>query len=133
MMLLPGSAIADNPNDILVIANTNIEDKSLSIYELKDFFLKRRTNWESGDKAIPLNAPEGSELREDFRSRVLNLSASEEQSYWQERIVKSGVSGPAEFSNPLKAVFRLKGSLGYVYRSQYREGVVKVLLVIPVK
>ena len=130
---LPGSAGSENPSDIMVIANSNVDEKTIDTFELKDLFLKKRTNWGSGDKAIPLNALEGSALREDFRSRVLGLSAMEERLYWQERIVKTGVSEPAEFGNTLKAVFQLRGSIGYVYRSQYREGVAKVLLVVPAK
>ncbi len=37
---------------------------------------------------------------------------------------------PATFSNLLKAVFKVNGSVGYVFRSDYKEGVVKVLMVL---
>ncbi len=131
-LMLPGSpAVAENPNDILVVANQGVSVDAVSIRDLKAIFLKRRSNWKNGGKVVPIHAKEGSALRNAFVSRVLGMDAVKERAYWQEVMVKSGTRKPPEFSNTLKAVFKLRGGVSYIYRTQYREGVSKILLVIP--
>ena len=124
-------ARGDSPQDILVVANKGVSVGAISKNELRDIFLKKKTSWAKGGQAIPLHAAEGSELRKEFRRRVMDLSAGEEQRYWQQFQIKSGEPQPASFGNTLKAVFKIRGSVSYVFRSQYKEGVAKVLLVLP--
>jgi hypothetical protein len=131
LIVVIGTAFADNPSDILVIANNATPVSSLTIGETQEIFLKERTHWGSSDKAVPINAPEGSVLRNDFRHRALQMKVNEEQQYWQQLKIKSGVTPPPEFENVLKAVFKLRGSVSYIYRSQYKPGLVKILLVLP--
>ncbi len=126
-------AHAESPDDILVIANKSVPQSKITAAELKLIFLKKKAVWAAGKNAVPVNAPAGSKLREEFRSRVLSMSASQAQRYWVEFKIRKGGSEPPTFSNMLKAIFKLKGSVGYIYRSQYREGVVKVLMVLPTK
>jgi ABC-type phosphate transport system substrate-binding protein len=122
-------AEAEGPDDILVIGNKNVDSRGISKDELKAMFLKKKATV-GGSKVIPLNAPEGSSLRKEFRKAVLGMTATEEQAYWEELKVKKAVSGPAEFGNTLKAVYSVKGGIGYCRRSQYKEGVVKILAVL---
>jgi ABC-type phosphate transport system substrate-binding protein len=124
---------AESPKDILIIVNKAATVGKTTVDELKDVFLKKRSSWSSGGKVIPVHAPEGSPLREDFRKRVLSMSASEEASHWQVRKIKAGDSKPAEFGDTLKAVFKLRGAVSYVYRSQYKEGTANVVLVLPAR
>ena len=79
-----------------------------------------------------INAPTESRLREIFRSKVLGMDWSREQSYWQDEGIRQGLSEPPEFSNTLKAVFKIKSALSYVFRKDFKEGSAKVLLVIEV-
>ena len=126
----PVSAEAGDPNDILIIVNASLKERSISESDLRDIFLKKRTAWKSGVKAVPIHS-RNAELRGDFLGRLLNMSASEEARYWQEQQIRSGGSAPTAFGNTLEAVYRLKGAVSYVYRSDYREGVVKVVLTLP--
>jgi ABC-type phosphate transport system substrate-binding protein len=130
-LALPAAALADNPKDILIVANTAAGAGKVSLAEIRDMFLKKRTTWPGGAKIVPVNVNDGSGLRSDFRSKVLGMTAAEERSYWQERKIKAGESTPSEFGDTLRAVFKLRGAIGYVYRSQFKEGTAKVLLVIP--
>ena len=59
------------------------------------------------------------------------MTPAEEQSYWQEQKIRKGLTPPAEFASTLKAVFSVKGAVSYVFRKQFKEGVAKVLLIIP--
>lgn len=124
-------ARAENPNDILVIANLGVKTNSIALDELRDAFLKKRTNWGSGERVVPLNVSDNPKLRDEFRAAVLKMSATEEQRYWQTRKIKEGDSEPAAFGNIQKAVFKLRGAVSYIYRSKYKEGVSKVVLVLP--
>ena len=133
LLAAPFSVSAENPQDILVIVNKSSSVKSTSVDELRDVFLKKRSSWSGGDKVIPVHASEGSALREDFRRRVLNMSSGDEKNYWQEKKIKSGDSKPAEFGDTQRAVFKLRGAVSYVYRSQFKEGSANVVLVVPAR
>ena len=80
---------------------------------------------------VPINAMGSSPLREAFRTQVLQMTAAEETRYWQDMKIKKGLTPPSEFGNVQKAVFNLKGSVSYVFRSEHKGGVTKVLLEIP--
>ncbi len=124
-------ALAQHPQDILVIANKKVSVDSATPEQIKSIFLKKRTTWKSGGKAVPLNAKAGTPLREKFQELVLGMTDGEERIYWEKQKIRSATDGPTEFANPLKAIFRVKGSVSYIFRSQYKEGVAKILLVIP--
>lgn len=128
---LPAPSAAESPDDILVIANTSLPVSAVNPVELKDFFLRKKTAWQSGDTVVPVHATSGSRLRADFCTRVLGMSANEEKLYWKAAQIRTGQESPASFANTLKAVFKLRGSVSYIYRADYREGVAKVLLVLP--
>ena len=123
-------ANAESPDDILVIANNSVGVNQVSIQELRTMFLKQRQNWRSGGKVFPLNAKPGTALRKAFQAKVLGMDATSERAFWQEQGIKKGLSKPSAFSNTLKAVFSVKGSVSYCYRSQYKAGLAKVLLVL---
>ncbi|MCP4675326.1 MAG: hypothetical protein GY854_07435 [Deltaproteobacteria bacterium] len=124
-------ARAESPGDILIVANKGVAVDSVSVDELKAFFFKQRTSWKKGGKVVPVHAKEGSSLREAFLAKVLSMQLTQEIAFWQEQKIRKGISAPPEFSNTLKAVFKIKGSLSYVFRKDFKEGVVKVILVLP--
>ncbi len=133
LLLFPHSTTAEDEEDILIIANKSVKVDKITINEIQDFFLKRRSTWPNGNKVIPVNAPASSSLRKDFQRLVLKMTGPEESRYWQDQKIKKGVTKPPEFGNTLKATFKLKNSISYVYRPQYNEGVSKVLLVVEAK
>ena len=131
LILLPtGAANAESPSDILVIANNSVPVSKASLQEIRTMFLKQRQSWRGGGKVFPLNAKPGTNLRKEFQERVLGMNATSEQAFWQEQRIKKGLSAPSAFSNTLKAVFSVKGSIGYCYRKDYKAGLAKVLLVL---
>ncbi len=132
LIVLPSStAHAEGPQDILIIANNSIPLKSISVGELRNIFLKKRTKWNGGLNAVPIHHPRSAKLRQEFNRIVLKMSLQEEKKYWENQKIKKGITPPPAFGKPLRAVFGLKGSVGYIYRSDYLEGVSKIILVIP--
>lgn len=120
---------AESPDDLLIIANKSVKASKISAEELKAIFLKKKATFK-GSKVIPINAREGSSLRKQFRQRVLNMGGGEEAAYWEELKVKKGESNPTEFGNTLKAVFSVKGSIGYCHRKNFKEGAANILAVL---
>ena len=131
---LAAEAVAqtDSPDDILVVANNSVSASSVSLTVIRDLFLKIRKEWRAGENATPVNAKD-EQLRSDFRKRVLSMDLTAEQRHWEDVKVKFGQSEPPSFANNLKAVFKLKGAVSYLYRKDYKEGVAKVILVVPAK
>ncbi|MCP4602614.1 MAG: hypothetical protein GY847_19215 [Proteobacteria bacterium] len=124
-------AHAESPDDILIIANKGVSVNSITIPELKAIFLKQKANWKGGGRVVALNAKENTPLRAAFQKTLLGMSLAKEKSYWQDQKIRTGLSAPPEFGTLLKAVFSLRGSVSYILRKDYREGVVKILLVLP--
>jgi ABC-type phosphate transport system substrate-binding protein len=131
MALLPVPLNAESPDDLVVFVNKKSRVRDLSVEELKQIFLKKKTRWPGGDKINCINSPEGSAEREAFRKRVLGMSKTEEITYWQNQKIRMQLSPPIEVSNTAKAVFRLNGAIGYAFRKDLPEGVVKAVLVLP--
>ncbi len=125
------AAPAESPQDILVVVNQDSEVQSITKDELRDVFMRRRMSWRSGERAIPINARENTAIRAVFRERVLGMNADEETRYWQDRQIRSGKTPPKEFGNPLRVVFKLHDAVGYAFRSDYKEEVGRVVLVVP--
>ena len=121
---------ANDPKDILVIANKKVPMDSVSLEELKILFLKQRKSI-GGQKIVPIHSPDGTGIRPQFNDKVLGMLVSDESSYWKEERIRRGVAPPIELVKTLKAVFYIKGSISYIYRSEYKKGVAKILLVLP--
>ncbi len=126
----PSLAQAEKPEDTLIVANKNVGISAVSIEELRAFYLGERKSWKDGKRVVPVHAKRGSELRETFIMRVLGVDSVRDDAYWRDQKIRKGLAAPPAFSHTLKAVFKLKGSIGYVFRKDYREGVTKVLLVV---
>jgi hypothetical protein len=131
MALLPVPLNAESPDDLVIFVNNKSGVRSMSVDELKQIFLKKKTRWPGGEKIDCINSPEGSTEREEFRKKVLGMSKTEEITYWQNQKIRMQLSPPIEISNTPKAVFRLSGAISYAFRKDLPEGVVKSILVIP--
>ncbi len=130
-VLFPTISTAESPEDIVVFVHQTGTLKSISIDELKQLFLKQKTSWSSGESVVTINAPEGSSLRNQFRTAVLAMTAVEEATHWETVRIRNQIAKPAEMLNTPKAVFRLKNAVSYAFRKDVPDNVVKVILVIP--
>jgi ABC-type phosphate transport system substrate-binding protein len=122
---------AEGPDDILVVVNRSVKVDSTTAAELRNVFLKKKTAWRTGESAVPIHAPAGSVLRKMFRQRLLAMSATEEREYWKNAKIKHALMEPVTFPDTLKAVFKLRGGVSYVFRADYKPGVAKIVLVLP--
>lgn len=125
------SARAESPKDILLICNKGVQNASLTTDEVRAIFLKQRKNWNGGAKIIAIHSPEATDLRVQFQKNVLGMQPEEELIYWFAQQARGKGGPPIEFRNTLKAVFKISGAISYVFRQDYKEGVAKILLVVP--
>ena len=128
---VPEASVAESPNDIMIIANKGIDTNQITIEELKQIFLGKKSSWKGGDRIVCLNQYASHPIRDAFREKVLNMSAKDEETYWENQKVRKQITPPPELGSIPKAVFKLKNSLSYAYRKDVPANVVKVLLVIP--
>ncbi len=131
LLLSSPVALAEDPRDILVVANQGTPGDSITLATLRNLFLKIRVQWEDGTKVTAINDKADTVLRAAFQARVLEMTGAQEESYWQEQRIKSNLTPPPEMPNRLKAVFKVKGAVSYVYRGEFKAGAAKVLLVLP--
>ncbi|MCP4677428.1 MAG: hypothetical protein GY854_18315 [Deltaproteobacteria bacterium] len=129
--LAPRLSAADSPNDILVVVNNSVPVENIPADRVRNFFLKKAQRFKGGMKVFPVNAREGTDIRKEFRKRLLDMTANEETRYWQDQKIKGGITPPPELGNTQKAVFKIKGAVSYVFRSEYKEKTSKVVLVLP--
>ena len=115
-----------SPNDILIIANNSVKADTISQGELRALFLKKKANVK-GSKVVPINAKRKSTIRMAFQKRILRMTPDEESAYWESMKIRKGVTPTIEFRDTFKAVFSVRGGIGYCYRSQYKKGLVKIL------
>lgn len=130
--VFPGELVsAEAENDLLIIVNRTVDPDGLSLDLIRDYFLKRRSRWPNGSKVIPVNAKAGAEARRAFQARVLEMHPDEEKLFWSDQKIRKGLTPPPEIQQNQRAVFKLKGSVSYVLRRDFKKGVATIVLVVP--
>lgn len=127
----PAVSSTESPDDILIIVNKSTDIDSISVGELEQIFLKKKTTWSNGKKILSINASENSALRESFRAKVLAIKAEDEATYWEKQKIRLQIEPPVEMTNTPKAVFKLKSAISYAYRKDVPDNVLKVVLAVP--
>ncbi|MBN2716874.1 MAG: hypothetical protein JXX14_13565 [Deltaproteobacteria bacterium] len=130
IVLFQGKSIqAESPDDILIIVHTSVKISSISLADVRRIFLKQKASL-AGQTIIPINARKDSALRRQFTQKVFGKSSAEEQSYWEQQKIKSGLRPPNELSDTIRAIFSSKNAISYCYRKDYAAGVAKIILVL---
>ncbi len=102
---------------IAVVVNDSAGAGKLSRDELKSIFQTRTTRLPGGEKAAPVNLPQGDSIRVSFDQAVLGLSPDEVARYWVDRKIRGGNRPPKKLSSSalvIKHVERTPGAIGYV-------------------
>ncbi|MCC6752246.1 MAG: hypothetical protein IT371_31650 [Deltaproteobacteria bacterium] len=103
--------------------------KELSLAQLKDIFLKTRTQWGLDRAIVVFNAEPLSPLRLSFDKQVLGLSGQAAASYWIDRRIRGLGMPPKSVGAPsllVRIVARQRDAIGYVPLDKVAAGV-KVL------
>jgi hypothetical protein len=112
-----------------VVTHPSNSISAISKKDLSWLFLKRRTNWSSGELAKPIDQNPTSEVRISFTTEVMGRSVRQVESHWNAQVF-SGKSSPpkiAKFDQEvLELVKTIPGAVGYVSADADLDGV-KVL------
>jgi hypothetical protein len=112
-----------------VITHPSNSISSISKKDLSWLFLKRRTNWSSGELAKPIDQTPTSEVRISFTTEVMGRSVRQVESHWNAQVF-SGKSSPPKIAKSdqevLELVKTIPGAVGYVSADADLNGV-KVL------
>ena len=127
LMFSQAPAQAESPDDLVIIVNKQFDASSLSLTDVKRIFKKEMTTYK-GTTVKPINAKQGSALRNRFLSQVMGMNESAEQKYWQDMMVKKGMKAPSELSNTVRAVFSARGAISYCFRKDFSPAVSKIVL-----
>jgi ABC-type phosphate transport system substrate-binding protein len=102
---------------IVIVLNNENGVSSLSTAEIRDYFLKRKTQWPDGTPVRFIDWEEGSAVRAAFLEQVVKKSPRELELYWIGEKLYRGNSAPIKVDSPemvLTFVAKLAGAIGYV-------------------
>jgi ABC-type phosphate transport system substrate-binding protein len=102
---------------VVVIVNAENPVTELSVPEVRDFFLKRKTQWPDGKPVRFVDWEEGTAVRNAFLTEVVRKSARDLELFWIGEKLYHGNSAPIKVNSAeMVAAFvsRLAGAIGYV-------------------
>jgi ABC-type phosphate transport system substrate-binding protein len=133
-VLTPGSSAAkargqvSGPFDLIVNAGNPVS--TLSKTEAGKLFLKKKTQWGSGQPVAPVDQVESAPVRQAFSVRVLGREVYTIKSYWQQLIFAGRDVPPVEKSSDADVIAFVAanpGGIGYVAPSAPLNSTVKVV------
>jgi hypothetical protein len=79
--------------DVVAVVSSKSLVTTLTKTQLMDIFLGRRTRFPDGSSAIPIDQAEGSAARDEFYSRLADMSPAQVKAFWA-RIIFTGRGQP---------------------------------------
>ncbi|MDH4285218.1 MAG: hypothetical protein OEV35_07855 [Gallionellaceae bacterium] len=118
--------------ELLVISSTQVPDATLSVNQLADIYMLKKTFWSGKLQVVPVNREASSQEREKFSEAVFNLPPQELAEYWNKLRFQGKLPPLVQTSDQavLGFVRTVPGAIGYINASRLPPDV-KVLLRIP--
>lgn len=113
LLELPGAASAGG---VVVVANKDVSASSLSIDEVKNIFLSKKTQWRDGSK-IEFVALKSGAAQDDFLRSYLQKTRSQYDKYFRTLVFTGKGKAPRTFSTEAEVVSYVSstpGAIGYV-------------------
>ncbi len=124
--LVLGSALPGAESDVVVIVSRESAVTALTRDQVADLFLGKLSRFPGGAKAVPLDQPEGSALRNAFYSGFAGKSDAQVKAHWSKIIFTGRGQPPAEVPDSQTARRRVAadpGAIAYIERSLADESV----------
>ena len=109
-----------------VVVNIDNPADSITKQQLSHLLLKKRSKWEHGEPADPVDLNSGSPIREAFSKDVHGRSVSSVKNYWQRQIFSGRGVPPPEVESDAAVVSYVAsrpGAVGYVSPRASLDGV----------
>lgn len=125
VLMFSASAYAD----VVVIVSARSPVTRISSAQIANIFLGKIGIFQNGSKAIPIDQAEGSEVRDEFYSKIVNKTPSQLNAYWAKAIF-SGDSFPPKILDGSIAVRRSvannTNAIGYIDKNEV-DGTVRIV------
>jgi ABC-type phosphate transport system substrate-binding protein len=130
-LLLAMSAVAANGRaEVVVIVSSKSHVKSLTAEQTAKIFLGKTSEFPDDSDALPIDQPVGSDIRDEFYTKVVHKSSSQLSAYWA-RIIFTGDGRPPEIIDGntavRKAVANNPNAIGYIDKNAVNRSVRVVL------
>lgn len=116
--------------EVSVIVNNGVSVSSISVADLQNISLGKKTEWGDG-RAIVFVVQESGAAHDAFLSRYVEKSSQQFQTFWKKQLFSGNGKAPDTLSSDaavLEYVSKTNGAIGYVDSSAVNGGV-KVLKV----
>ncbi len=118
--------------DPVVIVNPQNDVAEIDSTHVNDIFLKKQTRFEGGEEAVPINASEGEDVRDEFYDKVSQKSPAQLRAYWAKSVFTGNKPPPKEMksSDDIKAFVKENpGGIAYIDENDVDENV-KVIMAV---
>lgn len=130
LFLIPFS---DVRAELVLVANLQLEEDSISREEAINIYMGRLRRFPSGAAAQPLDLPANSAEKGLFYRLLVNKDLSDIDAYWARLVFSGRASPPRAAANPQEVIARVvadRNTIGYIDSSHLDEQV-KVILTLP--
>ena len=118
--------------ELAVIVHKASPKQTLTVDEVKAYYLKKQVSWSDGAKVRPVQ--QSGDVRDAFVKRTLGMSTTDFERYWLQLKYSAAESPPKQVDTDddvIKFVGAMKGAIGFVDASSLDPGAlakVKVVL-----
>ena len=131
LLLIAGAEFAASAHaDVVVIVSSKSSVKSLTAQQTTKIFLGKVVTFPNGEAALPIDQPEGSEVRDEFYAKVVHKNSSQLTAYWAKVIFTGDGRPPNLLADSLavrKAIAHDPNAIGYIEKSDVNRSVRVVL------
>lgn len=107
--------------EVVAIVSARSAVTSLSRSQAADLFLGRTLRFPNGERAVPLDQPEGSPARDGFYREFAERSAAQVKAHWSKILFTGRGRPPAEVADGAAAKKRVRSdphAIAYIERDQ---------------
>ena len=113
-MIPPAPSLATEGGTYLVVVHPMNATDGLSKSQVSDLFLRRRTSWQDGTHAIPVDQSEVAPVRHAFSVDVHGKPVGGVRRYWQQRMFSGGDVPPPVLSSDDEVLEHVRAHPGAV-------------------
>jgi ABC-type phosphate transport system substrate-binding protein len=117
LALTVGLGISAVSADIVAVVSSKSPITTLSKNQVMDIFLGKRTRFPDGSSAVPIDQTEGSAARDEFYTRIADMSAAQVKAFWSKIIFTGRGQPPKTVAAGVEAKKVLLGNpnaIGYI-------------------
>jgi ABC-type phosphate transport system substrate-binding protein len=89
--------------DVVAVVSSNSPITALSKSQVVDIFLGKRTRFPDGSSAVPIDQTEGSAARDEFYTRIADMSPAQVKAFWSKIIFTGRGQPPKTVATGLEA------------------------------